>query len=179
MNGTRNEDGFTLPELLVSVVILGIISGAITGAIITGLNVTDGTSQRIKESTDAQLASAYFANDVQSSGTVVPAAHPACAPPAGGTAIVSFSWEDPSEPAVPRVATWFTSNVGEERHLSRRYCEAASGYTVTVSRALAGSGPDLACPGDCAGSPRRVALTVTETSGYTFRLAGTRRSETL
>ena len=174
----RSDDGFTLPELMVAVVILGIIAGAITGAIITGLKVTDGTAERVKESTDAQLASAYFAGDMQSSTAVIPAVHPVCGVPAGAAAVVSFSWEDPTDPAVPRVATWFTQTVDGERHLSRRYCEGVGGYTVTVSRSLAGAGPDLQCPGGCTGTPRRASMVVTETSGYTFRLAGTRRSAT-
>lgn len=174
----RGEEGFTLPELMVSVVILGIIMSALTGAIITGLKVTDGTALRIKESTDAQLASAYFASDMQSSTAVLPTVHPVCALPVGASAVVSFSWEDPAEPAVPRVASWFTHTVDGERHLSRRYCQGASVSTATVSRGLGDTGPDLACPGGCAGTPRRAALTVTEVSGYSFRLAGTRRSAT-
>lgn len=174
----RSDDGFTLPELLVAVVILGVISSALTGAIITGLNVTDGTSARVKESTDAQLASAFFAWDVQSSTTVATALHPDCAVAAGASPIVSFSWEDPAEPAVPRVAVWFTQTVDGERHLSRRFCEGGSGTTVTVSRALGPDGPVLTCSGGCSGTPVRVEMAVTELSGYAFRLTGTRRSAT-
>ena len=174
----RSEEGFTLPELLVAVVILGIIGGALTGSIITGLKVTDGTSERIGESTDAQLASAYFAADVQSASAVLPSLHPTCALPAGASAIVSFSWEDPAEPAVPRVATWFTQDVGDQRHLSRKYCQGATTSVQTVSRSLGAAGPQLACPGGCTGTPKAATLTVTEESGFSFRLSGTRRTTT-
>lgn len=174
----RAEDGFTLPELLVAVVILGIIGGALTGSIITGLKVTDGTSERIGESTDAQLASAYFAGDVQSATEVLGTLHPLCALPQGASAVVSFSWEDPTDSA-RRVASWFTRDVDGDRHLSRRYCEGgAVKSTVTVARSLGAAAPDLSCPGGCAGTPKSATLTVTEKSGFTFRLAGTRRAGT-
>lgn len=174
----RAEDGFTLPELIVSVVILGIIGGAITGSIVTGLKVTDGTAEQIKESTDAQLASAYFAGDAQSATAVQDSAHLACALPVGATAIVSFSWEDPAQAAVPRVASWFTQTVAGERQLSRTFCQGASQQTTTVSRSLGAAGPDLSCTGGCNGTPTRTTLEVTENSGYTFRLSGTRRAAT-
>ena len=174
----RGEEGFTLPELLVAVVILGIIGGALTGSIITGLKVTDGTSERIGESTDAQLASAYFAGDVQSATAVLPSLHPACALPAGASAVVSFSWDDPAQPAVPRIATWFTQDVGDQRHLSRQYCQGATTSTTTVSRSLGAAAPELTCAGGCTGTPKSATLKVTEESGFSFRLSGTRRTTT-
>jgi prepilin-type N-terminal cleavage/methylation domain-containing protein len=70
-----DDAGFTLIELLVSVVILGFIVAAISTALIAVIHNTNGTSQRLAESHDAQVAAAYFGNDAQSAavtGTVVP-----------------------------------------------------------------------------------------------------------
>src|SRR5437763_10399832 len=85
------QDGFTLVELIVGMAIAGIIFGAIAGALIVGLETTDTTSQRIAESHDAQITSAYLANDVQSAATVsVSSAGGSCS--GAGTRLVDFTY---------------------------------------------------------------------------------------
>ena len=64
------DDGFTLVELMVGMVITVIIFGAIAGAMIVSFRTTDVTQQRMSESHDAQISSAYLANDVQSAAVV-------------------------------------------------------------------------------------------------------------
>jgi prepilin-type N-terminal cleavage/methylation domain-containing protein len=66
----RDDDaGFTLVELLMSVVILGIIAVPLAGVVIGYLKNAGATSARMSESHDAQMAAAYFAQDVQALGT--------------------------------------------------------------------------------------------------------------
>ena len=67
----RPEEGFTLTEVLVTVVITGIIAGAVTASIIIGLRTTDATVNRLSDSRDAQLAAAYFGTDVQGADKVL------------------------------------------------------------------------------------------------------------
>ena len=57
-------------EVLVAVAILGIIATALASAFVTSAKSSAQTSQRFDESHDAQILSAYFANDVQSANTV-------------------------------------------------------------------------------------------------------------
>ncbi len=64
----RDDAGFTLIELLVSVVILGIISAPLAGVVIAYLRNSDATAARMNDSHSAQIAGAYFIQDVQSLG---------------------------------------------------------------------------------------------------------------
>jgi prepilin-type N-terminal cleavage/methylation domain-containing protein len=65
----KRSDGFTLVELLVAVVILGIITVPITNVVIGYLHNSDATTSRLLASHDAQIASSYWAQDVASIGT--------------------------------------------------------------------------------------------------------------
>src|SRR5438093_10152504 len=62
----REERGFTLVEILISMVILGILISSVGGALFISLKTTNATKQRFAQSNDVQIASAYLANDVQS-----------------------------------------------------------------------------------------------------------------
>ena len=61
----RSESGMTLIEVMVSVVILTLITGGITSALLTALNIFDPTSHRVQESNDAQLIAAFLTRDAQ------------------------------------------------------------------------------------------------------------------
>ncbi len=64
----RREDGFTLIELVITVAIVGIIVTALGGVMISYLKVSNSTQSRLNESTDQQLTSAYWQQDVSSLG---------------------------------------------------------------------------------------------------------------
>jgi prepilin-type N-terminal cleavage/methylation domain-containing protein len=63
-----DDAGFTLVELLISIVILGVIAAPLVGVVLGYLQNTDATAARMNESHDAQIAAAYFAQDVQAVG---------------------------------------------------------------------------------------------------------------
>jgi prepilin-type N-terminal cleavage/methylation domain-containing protein len=65
----RRDAGFTLIELLLAIAILGIISVPLANVILGYLRNTDTTTARLVESRDAQISTAYFAQDVASIGT--------------------------------------------------------------------------------------------------------------
>jgi prepilin-type N-terminal cleavage/methylation domain-containing protein len=73
--GDRREDGFTLIELLVVLVILPLIIGAVAEAIIVSFESQPTTSNRLSNTTNAELTSEYFARDVQGASEVTTYQH--------------------------------------------------------------------------------------------------------
>ena len=181
MNRLRNhrhpqrEAGFTLPELLITIVILGIVAAVIVEAFMTTSKNTATTTQRFNESHDAQIATAYLANDVQSAATI---SATACG--GGGlTNLVNFA-DDTGATTV----SYFYGTVSGESRVVRRSC-ATSDDAVLVH--YAGGAPTVQCDGAACnpGSqprPNKVEMTVIEhndvlgTNDFTFTLRGTRRS---
>jgi prepilin-type N-terminal cleavage/methylation domain-containing protein len=62
------DDGFTLVELLVAIVILAVITVPLADAVIGVLRNQDDTENRLALSHDAQIAASYFAQDVAAVG---------------------------------------------------------------------------------------------------------------
>lgn len=62
----RPDHGFTLVELLVTIVILATVVGSASAAVVLGLRSTDDAGTRLAESFDAQLVARYFVPDMQS-----------------------------------------------------------------------------------------------------------------
>ncbi|MEU2451130.1 prepilin-type N-terminal cleavage/methylation domain-containing protein [Streptomyces sp. NPDC012765] len=72
----RTESGFTLTELLVAIVILGIIGLLLPKAILLGLQFTAGTEKRVAATGAVGTLGRYFYGDVHSAATVT--TDPAC-----------------------------------------------------------------------------------------------------
>lgn len=72
----RSESGFTLTELLVTIVILGIIAALLPKAIVLGLRFTAGTGKRVAATSAVGTLGRYFYGDVQSAYEVT--TEPAC-----------------------------------------------------------------------------------------------------
>jgi prepilin-type N-terminal cleavage/methylation domain-containing protein len=68
------DEGFTLIELIIVLIILPLILGAIAVALITTLQDSVGLSTRISDSVDAQITAAFYVRDVQSSQFVTTSA---------------------------------------------------------------------------------------------------------
>ena len=188
MQLTRTDDGFTLVESLLAIVILGIISIPLSGLLIAYLHNVDATQARLLENHDAQLAANYFAQDVASIGTRDSADPPAllqsvetavaynaglypCGAVGTPTAVVRFAWDDfttaISGAQQVRVA-YVVKTVGTETQLHRITCvgSATPATDRVVAHELAsGAPPTVTCSTSCAGAgssvPRTVTLTMT------------------
>src|SRR4051812_12796110 len=165
---SRREAGFTLVELLIGIAIAGMLITVIGSAMVVGLKTTDATTQRLSESHDAQITSAYLANDVQSATSVN--VSPSGASCSGGspTDIVAFSYQG------GQTATYRCGTTGGQTQVTRSF-----GSTTTVVAHFAGTPrPSVACtPSPCASTPPdSVKISFAETSGFTYSLLGARRT---
>lgn len=134
----RGAEGFTLLELLVVLVILPIIIGGVAAAVIAELNNTtqrdpNGAYQRLADSHDTQITSAYFVRDVESAAIVSTASSPVfCHAPSmtGADQLLGLEW--PSAAAQAAGATRYDVSYFIEPttppQFVRYYC-VAGGYT--------------------------------------------------
>jgi prepilin-type N-terminal cleavage/methylation domain-containing protein len=131
----HSEAGFTLLELMVVLVVLPLIMGGIAAVVIAELNNTSqsdqhGTFTELVNSHDAQITSAYFVRDVQSSTQISTNPAPLCGT---GNQILGLSWSNNGtlvnvSYGVPAVAPF---------SLVRRYCQGTSPEVdSTVSHGL-------------------------------------------
>jgi prepilin-type N-terminal cleavage/methylation domain-containing protein len=87
------EDGYTLIELLVVSLILPLILGAISVALISVLSLQGGVSNRITDSSDAQIVSAHLDQDVQSALRLTTNPYTTqCGPSATQTQLLGLEW---------------------------------------------------------------------------------------
>ncbi len=165
MSRRRSERGFTLPELLVAITILGIIMGAIGAMITTAFRTSSTVSARLTASRGPKVVSRYWVPDVESA-TEIALGSATC--PSGGQAVVSFSWTEDAAPvdlqdqlAVPgptRRVTWSVQQFGARSQLIRSVCAGGSGAptsTLPVVADLKGI-PTVASP-----TSTRHVITVT------------------
>ena len=168
--------------------ILGILVAVLGLAFVASGQSAAQTGQRLKESHDAQIASAYLASDVQSASEIT---SQTCAPsPALSSQVnlVNFSYDGASS-----IASWYYGTSAGETQVVRTFCAPGGGL---VSQApvvhFAGSQPVVTCPTgasptagcDPAANPRptkvKVAFVdhnaVTGSDEYTFAISGTRRN---
>jgi len=183
---SRGDDGFTLVELIIAVVILGVITTPLASVVIGFLRNTDETSARMLESHDAQIASAYWAQDVASIGThsatspfpltqsvetgvAYNAGLYPCGPSGTPDAIVRLAWDDSSGPGAATVVriAYVVQTVSGQGELHRLRCNGSAAVVkdVTIARELdPATPPAVACSTACTaapGVPQSVTLALT------------------
>jgi len=164
--------GFTLIEVLVTIVILALIAVAVTAVSIAGVvSIGDSSSERQQDATTAQWTSTRFARDVQGASALV-----AECLPGAGTHLFTVQASDSA-----RRIEYRSDPAGDGTfRLIRGEC--GSGTTDVVVRELQVA-PEVACEqpdgsvGLCVAgtAPRRVTLKVSRTSSFGFELDGARR----
>lgn len=173
----RGDDGFTLVELMVAVVILAIISGALASAFVVTFRTADEANDRLALAHDVQISTAAFASDVQSADQVWTADPAPVCGPAGGR--LHLRWLDGTTLNLVTYAAVTTS--GEDR-LVRHRCTVGGPSTVQVLSHFAKTVAAPTCDGAACGSaavpsrPRQVVMQVTTPDTTVKELRGTRRS---
>src|SRR5580704_6506374 len=92
----RGEDGFSLIELVIVMVILPIVVGGIAVALIGILENESTTFNRVSDSADASITAANFARDVQNASSISTGLGGQCtnggSPPSGGSLLLGLQW---------------------------------------------------------------------------------------
>jgi len=175
----RDDRGVTLIELLMAVVLLGIIAAPITAALITFLRNTNELQYRLAESHDAQISSAYFAQDVESIGVhdwslppyvmkqsveqnvgATSGLYP-CGTASTPSAVLRLAWDDPTSAlATPGVVivSYVVQVVGTERQLHRLRCVSSSTISSDVIVAHNLDSDPVATCATAAGAPQSCTI---------------------
>lgn len=182
----RHDQGFTLVELLLVIAILGIIAVPLLNAFTTFFKHENDTNQRLAVSHDAQIAAAYFAQDVSSIGVhdwtatgfpkkpsvevnVGPQAGLSWCGPAGTpAALIRMAWDNPTAPTgnpdIIRVS-YVLETVSGGKELHRLECSGPAQTPTLLSDIVLAHNVDFiedaVCgPDPCAppGTPQTVKL---------------------
>lgn len=189
----RAEEGFTLVELLIVVMILPLVVGGLSVGLIAVFSLQSGVSNRLSHTADAQVVTANFQRDVQGAAqiTTAPASTPQCGA-GSGTQLLGLQYaldtnQDSTagqyQYSVSYQTVAVTNNGVTTNSLVRYYCDSYSthlvntqvlAYDVTSSQ----SPPTLSCAQGqtavCQAAPNQwvttksvvqVALSVSDPSG--------------
>lgn len=169
---SAGEAGFTLAEMILVIVILGVIFVTLTASVMLGLKTTRSLDVRTEESVAAEFTALHFTRDVQAATQVtVDDATASC----GGPALVKLVSSTPD-----RVVAYALEPVGGGVvALVRRLCEPSGGGAQEKTLVPAATGATATCrpsADDC----RSVALQVAQAGadeivGFPFELVATRR----
>jgi len=173
----RDDRGVTLPEVMIAVTILAIIIVPLADALIGFMRNTDATTRRMNESHDIQIASTYFARDIQNLGardwtpppslTLMQSLSLTSYCTGAGTVALSLRYDDPAAAGgAPTVigVTYFVRDVNGEHQLRRVQCRGATvdSDIVLVHNLVSASAPSCTSPSNCytASVPQLVTLTL-------------------
>lgn len=199
----RDDDGFTLIEMVITVTIMGIIALALTGVVISYFKTTVDTQSRMTESQDVQFAATYWQRDVASIGVRSYDAAtksfplqqsvgvaPACSLPAG-TPVVTLAWSeyttDQSTDTPTRMTVSYLAQAdGSAYELVRVRCSGSTVVSTTEVAHSLNAVPTVDCDVACTGAGANVPVTVNlnlsvldpegdGTVAYTATLSGERR----
>jgi prepilin-type N-terminal cleavage/methylation domain-containing protein len=168
----REERGFTLVEVMISMAIVSLLIVAIGSALLVSFRTTGVTNARLSESHDVQIESSYLANDMQSAKSITVSnsaelGTESCR--STSTTLISFTYYG------GLVASYACGTTNGETQVTRTFNGTSQILAHFASPDLA-SPPKVTCsPSPCASSADAVRLAFTEASGFSYSLVGARR----
>jgi prepilin-type N-terminal cleavage/methylation domain-containing protein len=176
-----SEDGFTLVELLMAIVILGIIIGPLSAGFFIALRTTDETSNRRAGSHDAQLLSIYLPPDVQNADDAITTGFTSVTCSGVTASTIKLQLKSTYDASF-NVVYWLGQAADGSWQLTRKTCVGTITSTV-VAKNLAASNPITITRSPTAGTPLlRVSMQVTENTvptdptAYTFTVTARTRT---
>ena len=133
----HGEEGLSLIELLIVMVILPIVIGAAVTAMITSFRSSSSVQSRLSQSHDAQITSAYFVRDVQTAtGIRTTAPTPICGTGVA-TQVLGLEWTSLTGPPTTVGVSYVITSVGASPPvLQRRYCADVDSPTTFSTSTL-------------------------------------------
>lgn len=182
-----DDAGFTLIELIITIVIMGVITLPLANFMLAYLKNYTQTESRLSDSHDIQIATAYFSQDVANIGlrsttspydpqtSVWTTGFPAnyCGSTLGGTTLLLLAWDDQTWSAASGTATKAVDSVAYiaiAGTLRRAACSGSSVSATTLQSNTAMAHnlfyPDAANP-----SPATTSGSGTVPSGVSLKLS--------
>lgn len=180
MTRPADDEGFTVIELIIAMVLMIILMGPLVSAFVIGLGTTHASERDATNSADAQLLAGFLDTDVSSAQTV--GVTSSC----GGTGtFLTLKWSDggtsveASYRAVADAARQAELQLATPVYTAERVqCGGTGAGTSVVARSLLAV-PTVTCDGvPCSAStttPRRVTLTGQESAVELTDIAATDR----
>ncbi|GAA0925371.1 prepilin-type N-terminal cleavage/methylation domain-containing protein [Kribbella koreensis] len=188
----RDERGFTLIEVLITITLMGVVGLALSDLVISALKEMSATSDRLDVSQDEQLGAVYFARDVAAFGVrdygaaigggslpFKPSIQLDAADDAGGTTcgpapvsalrLLSDDWDLSVVPPVRRTAVvaYYLQPVDGVLELHRARCVGSStpSSDVRLSQSVKPGSVSVSCSTPCTAvvAPLSVTLRYTAT----------------
>jgi prepilin-type N-terminal cleavage/methylation domain-containing protein len=140
----REDQGFTLIELIVVVAVMPIIVGGLSLGLVSILSLQSGVSGRLSDSADAQVVSVNFDKDVQSAANITTSTSAGCGP---GKQLLGLEWDASLQPGSFQTVVSYVivqNSGGTTSSLRRQFCTGGSSTptnTVTLSSDVPNSQP--------------------------------------
>jgi Tfp pilus assembly protein PilV len=182
----RGEDGLTLQELLIAMVISTIIVTPLAGAIFTSLHTASSTINRTQQSVGANLLSTYFGTDVQNAVQVATGVtEPTSVCGSGVTTQTGLLLTTPGTAGTS--TTFYYQGAGANSvFLYRQTCAQTAGGGTSAGKVLPlvqqlSAAPQFTCVPDCTNTNwQSVGVQLTQSSttfpgSYTTTVQASRR----
>jgi prepilin-type N-terminal cleavage/methylation domain-containing protein len=200
---TVGESGFTLMELVIAVVIMGVITLPLANFVLQYFDNYPKTLTVVSDSHDMQMAAAYFSADVANtgvrdtaatnvpqrsvwvSGSALPAAY--CGQDVGGSVVLLLSWDTATNSGAGPQQRDSVGYVARSGTLIREFCPASGPSTrTTVVHSFVYPDPGNSSPVTCSSTcdavtpPATISLRIgikgdTDTTVSYVTLTGQRR----
>jgi len=183
IGANRGDEGFTLVELLITLVIGPIVLGGLVMMLLLVFNVQNGVSNKISGSVDAEITTTNLVSDVQGSTSVSTVSVPSCG--ANGTQILATQSQNSTV-----IVSYDVVKSGTKYSLMRYQCSSSNTTTptseVTLSNDVASTQiANVTCTPSCnpatgwvnSANVAAVSLSVTEpTTKVSYSLTSTPRA---